>query len=109
MARPKGAENKDKPYREALRLEIAAAGNDLKELRAIARVHLNMCKRGDIQAIGMMADRLDGKPAQEATITHQTRVIELTDAEIAERIADLGGARTPTGTATPPVDKSQLN
>jgi hypothetical protein len=68
--RPLGAENKDKPYREALRMEIAAA-DDFKGLRAIARAHLDKARSGDMAAIKELADRLDGKPAQshEAEIT----------------------------------------
>jgi hypothetical protein len=60
---PRG-QQRDKPYREALRLELAAAGEDMKKLREIARVHIKKAANGDMQAIKEMADRLDGKPAQ---------------------------------------------
>lgn len=43
-------------------MEIAAAGDDLKRLRAIARALLNKAEGGDMQAIREVADRLDGKP-----------------------------------------------
>jgi len=69
MARPKGSENKDKPYREALRMELAAAGDNAKLLRNIARKHLANAESGDMNAIRELADRLDGKPAQ--AIEHQ--------------------------------------
>ena len=57
-------QQRDKLYREALRMELAAAGEDLKKLREIARVHIEKAAAGDMQAIKELADRLDGKPAQ---------------------------------------------
>ena len=45
-------------------MELAAAGEDLKKLRQIAKVHIAKCEAGDMQAIKELADRLDGKPAQ---------------------------------------------
>ena len=109
MARPLGSQNKDKPFREALRMELAAAGDSLKELRQIARAHSDMAKGGDMAAIKELADRLDGKPAQEATITHLHDVAELTDRQIAERIAELRGTEPSDGDTAPPLDPSQLN
>ena len=60
-------QQRDKLYREALRLELAAAGEDLKKLREIARVHIEKAAGGDMQAIKELADRLDGKPAMGRT------------------------------------------
>jgi Family of unknown function (DUF5681) len=54
---------KEKPYRDALRMEIAAA-EDFKGLRSIARAHLEKARSGDMPAIKELADRLDGRPAQ---------------------------------------------
>ena len=71
MARPKGSENKDKPFREALRMELAAFGeNDPRGLRGLARKLLASAAEGDntLAAIKEVADRLDGKPAQESTV-----------------------------------------
>jgi NADPH-dependent ferric siderophore reductase len=63
---------KDKPFADALRMEIAAAGEDHKALRAIARNLIDLAQKPDIAAlpaINAIADRLDGKPAQESTVT----------------------------------------
>ena len=45
-------------------MELAAAGEDMKKLREIAKVHIARCEGGDMQAIKELADRLDGRPAQ---------------------------------------------
>jgi len=45
-------------------MELAAAGEDMKKLREIARTHIAKAAAGDMQAIKELADRLDGKPAQ---------------------------------------------
>lgn len=62
--RPAGAQNKDKPFRDALRMELSAAGEDHKALRGIARKLIAQAEGGDMQAIKEIADRMDGKPAQ---------------------------------------------
>src|SRR5262245_17089653 len=48
----------------ALRMELAAAGDNMKKLREIAKVHIARWEAGDMQAIKELADRLDGKPGQ---------------------------------------------
>lgn len=69
MARPAGSPNKDKPFRDALRMEanLAESGDDTPakkgSLRWIARQLLN--RAGDETAAAReVGDRLDGKPAQ---------------------------------------------
>jgi hypothetical protein len=59
----------EKPFRDALRMVIAAAGTDLKKLRRIAEALVEKAESGDLQAIKEVADRLDGKPALSAEIT----------------------------------------
>ena len=62
---PRG-QQRDKVYREALRLELAhmSEGVDLKKLREIARAHIEKAAAGDMQAIKELRDTLDGKPMQ---------------------------------------------
>jgi hypothetical protein len=68
--RPVGAQNKDKPFRDALRMELAEIGDDHKALRRIARNLIKLAGGesemldGGLGAIKEIADRLDGKPAQ---------------------------------------------
>jgi len=70
MARPAGSPNKDKPFRDALRMELAEIGDDHKALRRIARNLIKLAGGesemldGGLGAIKEIADRLDGKPAQ---------------------------------------------
>jgi hypothetical protein len=61
--RPIGSLNRQKPFGDALRMEICA-GNDPRHLRAIARKQIAMAEGGDLQAIKEVGDRLDGKCAQ---------------------------------------------
>lgn len=63
-----GGQWRDKPFREALRIELAAA-EDHKQLRGIARKLIEAAAAGELQAIKEIADRIDGKPAQESTVT----------------------------------------
>jgi hypothetical protein len=57
----------NKPFRDALRMELAAAGEDHKALRRIARNLIELASTPDIAAmpaINSLADRTDGKVAQ---------------------------------------------
>lgn len=67
----------EKPFADALRMEIAAAGDDHKKLRNIAKVLLGKAEAGDMQAIQMVADRTDGKPAQAVDIDATVRFEDL--------------------------------
>lgn len=57
-------QQRDKPFRDALRMEIADAGEDRRSLRAVARALLDKAAEGDVQAIKEVGDRLDGKVPQ---------------------------------------------
>jgi hypothetical protein len=87
--RPFGSVNvrSEKPFGEALRIEIAAAGTDQRALRAIARNLLHLASQPEMSAlpaIREIADRLDGKPKQEAEITMRQAIArELTDDDLA--------------------------
>jgi hypothetical protein len=90
--RPPGSPNvrNDKPFSEALRIELAAAaaaGNDHRTLRHIARNLISHALSNEptaLSAISQIADRLDGKPRQEAEVTFRTAVArELTDDDLA--------------------------
>ena len=67
VARNPCGQQRDKIYREALRLELAdmSEGVDLKKLREIARAHIEKAAAGDMQAIRELRDTLDGKPVQQ--------------------------------------------
>ncbi len=56
----------EKPFRDALRMELAALGDDHKALRQIARnlIKMAMDEEGKLDAIKELADRSDGKVAQ---------------------------------------------
>jgi hypothetical protein len=66
MANPTSrGQQRDKPFRDALRMEIAAAqdADDKRSLRRIARALLDKAADGDVQALREVADRMDGKVA----------------------------------------------
>lgn len=68
MANPTGIKGpSQKPFRDALRMEIADADGDFKRLRKIAAALADKAESGDVQAIKEIADRLDGKVAQAIT------------------------------------------
>lgn len=54
----------EKPFRDALKLEIAEAGENPKALRRIAAKLVAMAESGDMAAIKEFADRIDGKVPQ---------------------------------------------
>jgi len=60
----------EKPFADALRMELAAVGEDHKALRAIAKQLIEQAMAGDKQAIKELADRTDGKPSQQVDMEH---------------------------------------
>ena len=86
----------EKPFADALRMEIASAGGDHKVLRAIARNLLTLAQepvKEALPAINQVADRLDGKPAQESTVTFDDKR-DATDWTRDELVALINDART---------------
>jgi hypothetical protein len=66
--RPLGSVSKERPFREALRMQLAEAGEDHKALRKIAQGLIDRAAQGDVAAIKEIADRLDGKPARSLEV-----------------------------------------
>jgi ribosomal protein L17 len=54
----------EKPFADALRMELAAAGSDHKALRKIANMLIEKATEGDMAAIKEVIDRTDGKAVQ---------------------------------------------
>jgi hypothetical protein len=103
----------DKEFADAVRLVVSeddGSGKNRRKLRRLAEKLYELALAGEGWAMCQIADRLDGKPAQEATITHEHKNVgEMTDQELAERIAELRGTGTADGNVAAPVDPSKLN
>lgn len=86
---------KDKQFADMLRLAVneddAITGK--RKLRAIADKLVDEALKGESWAIQQVADRLDGKPAQEATLTVDDKR-EHTDWTRAELVAVLNDAKS---------------
>ncbi len=97
---------KDKAFADALRIAVNADdGDGTKKLRRIAEKLVTCALNGESWAIQQVADRLDGKPAQEATLmVGRLRANELADDELADIAVGSG-----EGVAEAPIDPSQLN
>lgn len=62
-----GGRAKERQFADALRMELAAAGDDNKVLRLIAKNLITLAQKEELAAlpaINAVADRLDGKPTQ---------------------------------------------
>ena len=82
---------KDKPFRDALRMEISSMGADFKGLRTIARALIDNAKSGDSPSIREIADRIDGKVPQAIVgdDEYDPIQVEATDADRAKALAAL--------------------
>jgi hypothetical protein len=113
--RPLGAENKDKPFREALRMEEKelAAGNVIQHPEGSLRWNAQLLlRRGDTPSIQQIADRLDGKPAQDTAVNINNSSDHRTEAELRDFIAAalLASANAAaTAKADKPDEKTKLN
>ncbi len=82
MARPQGSLNKDKPFREAIRMEANLAADEQPcpapkgSLRWIAR-NLLIRAGEETAAAREIGDRLDGKPAQAIVGDDENGPIEI--------------------------------
>ena len=85
--RPVGSINTQRPFADALRMELAAAGDNQRALRAIARKLITLAQGtepGALQAIREIADRTDGKARQTSNVTlHNANARELSDDDLA--------------------------
>ena len=87
---PKGRLS-EKPFLDALRLAMLASDGDEKsKLRRIADRLLSAALAGEAWAIQQVADRLDGKPAQESTVTveHKSDATDWTRDELVAFLHD---------------------
>jgi len=108
-----GGKGKDKAFADAVRVAVNRVHDGdpegRKKLTVLADRLVDWALAGEGWAYAQIADRLDGKPAQESTVNVVRRIEELTDQEIATRIAELRGAGASGGDTAAPVDPSQLN
>lgn len=80
-----GGKPKDKPFRDALLMELKSAGEDMPQLRKIAKKMIELAEKGDKDARKELSDRLDGKPHQSMDVTadvvlsHEDALDELDD------------------------------
>lgn len=102
-----GGRNTEKEYTAALRAAVNVEDPKTKrrKLQIIAEVAANAAVDGEPWAIAHIADRLDGKPAQEQTVNlRRLAASQVSDDELAD-IA-VGGSE---GTAQAPLDPQSLN
>ncbi len=103
MAFEKGNQHgaKAKMFDAALRRAIAQ--DDGKRLRQAAEQLLTLAAEGEQWAIGMLADRLDGKPGQSVTVNAKD-VTEMSLGELAGALAAsiAGGGEAPVESPSEP-------
>jgi hypothetical protein len=63
-----GNRHKDRPFRDALMIAIKAREGDQRGLRKIAENLLDLAENSELAAISALADRIDGKPAQQIDV-----------------------------------------
>lgn len=92
----RAAETSAKPFGEALRMEIAAAGADHRALRKIARNLITLAQKADatgLSAAMAIADRLDGKPTQESIVNVKRDATDWNIGELVMAIREHRAAR----------------
>ena len=104
---PRGRSVGEKLFADQVRMVVHEDDPVLgkRKLRCLAEKLYTAAMAGEGWALCQIADRLDGKPAQESTITvNRTRAEDLSDDELADIATGRG-----EGTANTPLDPSQLN
>ena len=79
---------KDKFFADAIRVAVKRTSNNKTELALIAEKVIEEAKDGNMVAVGIVADRLDGKPMASLDVTTDKRVEEMTDEELYEIIRE---------------------
>lgn len=83
MGNANSGRKQEKPFRDALRMELAEAGENSKALRNIAKKLIAAAESGDMPAIKELIDRTDGKAAQtidaDMTMRFEDVLGQLTD------------------------------
>lgn len=100
-----GGKPREKPFLDALKVALSAPDLDgTPKLRRIAEGLVNAAIDGEAWAIQQVADRLDGKPLQEAAVSIDDKrsFADWTDAEL---LAVIEGARGVGG----PDDSGQVH
>jgi hypothetical protein len=69
MGNKNSGRRQEKPFADALRMEVKAAGTNHKALRVIACKLVELAMDGNLDAIKVLADRLDGKPIQQQILS----------------------------------------
>lgn len=69
MGNANSGPKREKPFLQALEMELKAGGKDHKALRAIARQLIDKATAGDTASIIEVANRTDGKPTVQVDAT----------------------------------------
>lgn len=85
---PKGRLS-EKPFTDALRFQLAKAGDNQHAVRKIAQIVIDKALEGDEWAIDRIWDRLDGKVAQQVDATIDARVSNISSEEMDARMREL--------------------
>lgn len=83
---------KDKFFADAIRVAVKRTDGDRTQLALIAEKVIEEAKEGNMVAVNIVADRLDGKPQTNIDVTTTKRVEQMSDEELYGVIKD-GAAR----------------
>jgi hypothetical protein len=72
-----------------MRIELAMAGDDNRKLRQIAAKVIDMAEEGNLDAVKLIWDRLEGKPLQQVDVNQAIELIP--PRERLQRILELQG------------------